>query len=46
MIGALVGKKNIPEEYIDKILRFDTDGDDGHKRPEFLSVKHRSLKSI
>jgi hypothetical protein len=46
LIGALVGAHQIPEKMLEKILNFDNNGNLGIKRPDFLSVKLKSLNLI
>lgn len=51
MLGALVGIKGIPEEYVQKSLAFDctkefTEDELGQPRPEFLSLKKVGFTNI
>ena len=47
MIGALVGIKQIPQNMVFKLIKFDCENCSvGVKRPEYLSTRKHLLKNI
>ena len=44
-MGALVGINGIPKDMLDTLLSYDC-LNDGHRRPEFLSVMRHVVPSI